>query len=230
MTVFGYTRVSTTEQLEGTSLADQTRKITGAALIHSDRAPVIVADEGVSGSTPLSDRPKGGPLWAQLAKGDTLIAAKLDRLFRSAEDALTSARLLQERGVSLILVDMGSEPVTGNGISKLFFTILAAIAEFERARIAERMNDGRKGKKGKGGHIGGDAPYGFEVAGKGRDARLVAVPAEQAAVARMIELRASGLPLRAVSEQLAAAGHLDRTGKAFRPGTLDRILKARAGA
>jgi DNA invertase Pin-like site-specific DNA recombinase len=155
-----------------------------------------------------------------------LIAAKLDRLFRSAEDALVSARLLQERGVSLILVDMGSDPVTGNGVSKLFFTMLAAIAEFERARIAERMNDGRKGKKGNGGHIGGDAPYGFRVEGSGRDARLVAVEAEQAAVARAVALRGQGLSLRAVSDALFAEGIVDRTGKAFRPGTLDRVLKA----
>jgi putative DNA-invertase from lambdoid prophage Rac len=66
MTVYGYTRASTTEQTEGTSLADQTRRITGAALIRSDEPATIVADEGVSGSTPLTARPAGGPLWASL--------------------------------------------------------------------------------------------------------------------------------------------------------------------
>jgi DNA invertase Pin-like site-specific DNA recombinase len=225
MPIYGYTRVSTTEQLDGSSLEDQRRKITGAALIHSAEAPRFVADEGVSGATPLVERSCGGQLWRDLQCGDTLIASKLDRLFRSAEDALTSARLLQERGVSLILVDIGSDPVTGNGVSKLFFTILAAIAEFERSRIAERMNDGRKGKKAKGGHIGGLAPYGFVKIGNGREARLEPVAHERAAIELAKKLRATGLPLRSVAARLAAEGFLDRTGKPFRAGTLDRVLK-----
>jgi putative DNA-invertase from lambdoid prophage Rac len=179
MAVFGYARVSTAEQAadDRASLAEQERRIRGAAMMLEGKigetTPQMVRDEGVSGSVPLKKRKHGGPLMAQLQAGDWLIAAKLDRLFRSAEDALVVARELQERKVHLILVDLGSDPVTGNGISKLFFTLLAAIAEFERTRVLERMNEGRAGKAKRGGHIGGDAPYGYRVEGAGKAARLV---------------------------------------------------------
>jgi putative DNA-invertase from lambdoid prophage Rac len=171
MAVFGYARVSTAEQAadDRASLAEQERRIRGAAMMLEGKigetTPQMVRDEGVSGSVPLKKQKHGGPLMAQLQAGDWLIAAKLDRLFRSAEHALVVARELQERKVHLILVDLGSDPVTGNGISKLFFTLLAAIAEFERTRVLERMNEGRAGKAKRGGHIGGDAPYGYRVEG-----------------------------------------------------------------
>ena len=44
------------------------------------------------------------------------------------------------RGVSLHMIDLGGD-VTGDGISKLVFTILSAVAEAERDRIRERIWD-----------------------------------------------------------------------------------------
>jgi putative DNA-invertase from lambdoid prophage Rac len=43
----------------------------------------VLVEEGVSGSVPVEDRPVGGLLFARLQHGDIVIAAKLDRLFRS---------------------------------------------------------------------------------------------------------------------------------------------------
>ena len=62
--------------------------------------------------------PIGGPLLARLGKGDTLIIAKLDRGFRNAADALATAEMLKARKVDLVVADMGSEPVTQNGVSR----------------------------------------------------------------------------------------------------------------
>jgi hypothetical protein len=73
----------------------------------------------------------------QLKPGDTVITAKLDRMFRSALDALGVLADLKTKGVSLHMIDLGGD-VTGNGISKLVFTILSAVAEAERDRIRER--------------------------------------------------------------------------------------------
>src|SRR5262249_62394705 len=96
--LYGYTRVSTTEQAQDrTSLTDQERRIRGAAMIHGDgkEEPLIISDQDVSGSIQLAKRPQGGRLWQQLQRNDVLIAAKLDRVFRSAEDAHTTARRQQ---------------------------------------------------------------------------------------------------------------------------------------
>lgn len=127
--------------------------------------------------------------------------------------------------MSLILVDMGSDPVTGNGMSKLFFTMLAGIAEFERWRIAERMNEGRKGKKANGCYIGGHDPYGYRVEGTGKAATLVAIEAEQAIIAEAKRLRATGISLRKVSDELAASGRFNRFGKPFTAVQIERMVK-----
>jgi hypothetical protein len=90
MAVYGYARVSTLRQAnEGESLDVQKRQIEGYVYMHGLALDEVVVEEGVSGSTPVSDRPEGGALFAKLKKGDIVISPKLDRLFRSALDALT---------------------------------------------------------------------------------------------------------------------------------------------
>ena len=205
MTIFGYSRVSTVEQGVGTSIEDQRSTIEGVALAkYKVRRPGIsfFEDVGVSGSVHLTDRPQGGYMLDLLTRGDVVIVAKLDRAFRSAEDALTQSRLFSERGVDLIVADVSFDPVTQNGVGKMFFTVLAALAEFERERILERILAGRRGKKARGGFIGGTVPFGYSVVGEGKEAHLEPVPEEQAAIDSILELREAGLSLRDVAAQV----------------------------
>lgn len=58
--------------------------------------------------------------------GDVVLTPKLDRMFRSSLDALDNLNLFKGMGVSLHMLDLGGD-VTGNGISKLVFTILSAV-------------------------------------------------------------------------------------------------------
>jgi putative DNA-invertase from lambdoid prophage Rac len=69
-----------------------------------------------------------------------IVVAKLDRMFRSAADALTVLEELKAQGVALHMLDLGGD-VLGSGVSKLVFTILAAVAENERERIRERIRE-----------------------------------------------------------------------------------------
>jgi putative DNA-invertase from lambdoid prophage Rac len=207
MNIFGYSRVSTVEQGIGTSIEDQRSTIEGVALAkYKVREPGIkfFEDVGVSGSTRLTDRPQGGYMLDLLTRGDVVIVAKLDRAFRSAEDALVQARLFSERGVDLIVADVSFDPVTQNGVGKMFFTVLAALAEFERERILERILAGRRGKKARGGFVGGTVPFGYRVEGEGKAAYLVPELSEQAALESILELREAGLSLRDVAEQVNA--------------------------
>jgi putative DNA-invertase from lambdoid prophage Rac len=174
--ILSYSRVSTSEQAAdgATSLAEQRRKNWAIAQLRGASAHDFAhyEDAGVSGSISLGLRPAGGEMLAAARSGDVVVANKLDRLFRSASDAMLTAEQLKKRGIDLILIDMGAEPVTGNGVAKLFFGLLALVAEFERERISERTIEGRAGKRRNGGHIGGQAPYGFKVVGEGRQAVL----------------------------------------------------------
>src|SRR3954454_12314239 len=94
--------------------------------------------------------------------------------------AQDTAEQLKARKVDLIVADMGSEPVTQNGVSRMFFAMLALVAEFERDRSNERSAEGRVAKRRIGGHIGGSSPFGFRRIGAGRAARLEPEPAQQA--------------------------------------------------
>ena len=226
--ILGYCRVSTREQAEDgrASLPAQEQVIRGVALIAGIDTVEIFTDPGVMGGTALADRPAGSCLCKALMPGDIVVASKMDRIFRSASDALATVERWKAQGVDLILVDCGTEPVSTNGNSKLFFGILASVAEFEKSRIAERMHMGRAGKKAAGGHIGGLPPYGFRKVGHGRAAMLEPDPAEQRLIAQIHSMRRAGMTLNGISAELEARGMLMRSGKPFSPYQLHRIIHA----
>jgi len=98
MAVFGYVRVSTERQAdEGVSLDEQKRRIEGRAVEEGWQFAEVYVERGVSGATPFVERLKGRQLDARLRKGDILVAAKLDRMFRSALDALNVIEDLMSR-------------------------------------------------------------------------------------------------------------------------------------
>jgi DNA invertase Pin-like site-specific DNA recombinase len=168
---------------------------------------------------PLSDRAEGTALLAALKAGDVLITAKLDRMFRSALDALDVLAKLKVRGVSLHMVDLGGD-VTGNGISKLVFTILSAVAEAERDRIRERVTQVKRDQRQRNRYLGGIVPFGFRV---GDDGSLVPDAAEQALIAHARALRADGATLRAIQAVLET-----QHGRRLSLDALHRVLSASA--
>jgi putative DNA-invertase from lambdoid prophage Rac len=220
LAVYGYTRVSTDRQAdEGESLTVQQRVIEGYAKMQGLALDQIFIERGVSGAKPLRDRPEGARLLASLKAGDVVLTPKLDRMFRSALDALDMLDRIQKRGVSLHMIDLGGD-VTGNGISKLVFTILSAVAEAERDRIRERIRDVKADQRRRHRYLGGIVPFGWSV---GSDGELVEVPEQQAAIKQARKLRAKGLSLRAISAALAKSGvQLSHEG-------VKRIVAADAG-
>jgi len=205
--IYGYARVSTVEQTAGSSLDEQQTRIKGVAMMRGAEVAEMFVDGGVSGAVPLRDRPAGQRLMDTLESGDVLISAKLDRLFRSASDALTQAELFKAQGVDMIIADMGADPVTQNGASRMFFGMMACVAEFERSRIKERQQEGQKSKKSRNGYIGGRRPYGFQIVGTGRDAVLIEDAREQAAIREIHALRATGAGFMKIAMELQAKGY-----------------------
>src|SRR6202046_554231 len=167
MATYGYCRVSTARQASGGECMDvQGRPIEGFSHMHGLTLCGVAVEDCVSGSVPVHQRPKGGPLFARLGKGDVVIAPKLDRLFRSALDALQVVEDLRKRGVSLHLLDLGGD-ISGNGLSKLFLTIAAAFAEAERDRIRERIGQVKADQKARGRYLGGIVPFGYRCGENG---------------------------------------------------------------
>jgi DNA invertase Pin-like site-specific DNA recombinase len=200
MAVYGYARVSTDRQADdGESLGTQQRIIEGYAMMNALTLDRIFVERGVSGSKPLGERAEGARLLAALKAEDVVITSKLDRMFRSALNALDVLGQLKERGVALHIIDLGGD-VTGNGISKLVFTILSAVAEAERDRIRERIRDVKADQRKRQRYLGGIVPFGWRI----EDGALIEVPEQQHAIKLIIELRRQGLSLRAISASIAA--------------------------
>jgi putative DNA-invertase from lambdoid prophage Rac len=186
----------------------------------------IYQDAGVSGATKLRLREAGARLLVDMKAGDVVVASKLDRMFRSASDAIDMFEEFKARGVELILYDISHEPVSG-GVGKLIMTILAAVGDMERVRIKERTADGRRAKKAKGGAVG-EVPFGFRKEGEGRVAILVPHEAENKARVRMCELAVErGLSYRSIGERLAADGFVSRSGKPYSPSVIRKLVLAK---
>jgi DNA invertase Pin-like site-specific DNA recombinase len=226
--ILAYARVSTVEQAaqDRTSMADQEQRCKGAAMMRGAVSDMtFYRDPGVSGSVPLNRRPAGAQMLKDAAPGDIIVSAKLDRMFRSSEDALRTVRELHERKIGVILTDISPDPIAENGVGKMFFSVLAAMAEFERWRIAERMSDGRRGKKEKGGHAGGSAPFGYRIVGHGREAALVPDEDEQQAVQLMKRMKDDGRSYFSIMTALSERGFRSRKGTQLGPAQILRIVR-----
>lgn len=135
----GYGRVSTT---------DQSPDSQHDALTHARVDRLFV--EKVSGTK--VHRPELDKALDALRSGDTLVVTRLDRLGRSTKDLLGIASELDNSGVNLEVLEQRIDTTTSEG--RLFFTMVAAFAEFEHSMMVSRTKDGLAAARARGRHGG----------------------------------------------------------------------------
>lgn len=133
--LIGYARVSTHDQHPEAQL--DTLKAAGCARVFTDKA-----------SGKLAKRPNLDAALDYCRPGDVLTITRLDRLGRSVRNLMDLADLLSERGVGLKVLQQGIDTTTPAG--KMFFHVLAALAEFEASLISERTKDGLAAARARG--------------------------------------------------------------------------------
>lgn len=125
---------------------------------------------------------------------------------------------------ALKVVETCERDVGYNGALRDVLEILKQHEE-ERQRRAHRAITQRK-KAGK--KIGGDVPYGYELAPDGETLREAA--AEQRVIAAARKLHVEGHSLRAITRLLPAQGFAPREGKHFHAVQISRMLKSSQGS
>jgi DNA invertase Pin-like site-specific DNA recombinase len=135
----GYARVST---------LDQSHDLQTDALNKAGCIRIFV--ETASGAK--TDRPELAKALDYLRSGDTLVVWKLDRLARTVKQLIETVAALDAKGVHFVCTTQAIDTSTPMG--KMFFHILAALAEFERDMLRERTNAGVAAARERG-RIGG---------------------------------------------------------------------------
>ncbi|WP_394255809.1 recombinase family protein [Pseudoclavibacter helvolus] len=138
----GYSRVSTTDQNPDSQRS--ALEAAGVDVLHVDYFT------GTKANRPEWDIARG-----KLRRGDTLVITRLDRLGRSTRDLLAISTWLEDNGVNLEATEQSIDTTTPEG--KLFFTMIAAFAEFEHGMMKARTLDGLATAKAKG-RTGGRPP------------------------------------------------------------------------
>ena len=139
----GYARVSTD---------DQDLSIQKAAL--EREGAQIVFEEKRSGKD-RKGRPQLELALKVLAKGDTLVVTRLDRLGRSLRDLANIAHEIEDAGAHLRVTEQSVDTATSAG--RAFFGMLAVFAQFETDVRRDRQAEGIARAKRRGVYKGGKA-------------------------------------------------------------------------
>jgi DNA invertase Pin-like site-specific DNA recombinase len=131
----GYARVSTEEQATDAQL-DELRAA-GCPIVHQEHG------SGASRARPVLAR-----LMREIAAGDVLVVVRLDRLARSVSHLLALIEELAEKGAHFRSLRDPIDTSTPQGMFSL--QVLGAVAQLERALIAERTKAGMRAAKARG--------------------------------------------------------------------------------
>jgi DNA invertase Pin-like site-specific DNA recombinase len=106
----------------------------------------IVFNEKMSGTK--RDRPELKKMLEHMTAGDTVVIESLSRLGRSTKDLIELMELFKSKGVNLVSLKESIDTNTSTG--KLLFTLMSAIAQFERDVIADRTKEGLNSARARG--------------------------------------------------------------------------------
>ena len=224
-----YLRVSTEDQKERYGLPLQRECLEGiikskGKLANGTDAYVlagpeyIYSDDGISGTTPLDERPEFTRLKEDIINSpegklpfDIVAVYKIDRFARRLRILLDVMDFFEKNGVQFISAQESID--TSNPFGKAIYGIIGVIAELELETIKERTFAGKREAIKNGVFMGNVAPFGFQ---KDKDKRLIPLPEEAKVVELIFDLFVNNKQTTyAISKYLTDTGYLSPDSSAI---------------
>lgn len=181
MNIAAYLRVSTEEQKDRATIESQRDYAEKYADLHGITFKYY-AEDGFTGTLPLSERPVGKILMDDVRAGkiNEVLVYKIDRFGRNTRVILNSVYELEQAGA---VIKSMTEPFdTSTPTGRFMLSIMASVAALDRDNTIERLwNGANRCAKEDGRWMGGIVPYGYKCVDK-----FLQIDEQEASVVKMM--------------------------------------------